>query len=388
MKFPNFLRVLWEGKSGKKDAPRPQSIPSARSGPLAPFFDTLVDLSLPPTARDWIGRIFDAVESPMFLSFPMQPALPRGVVPVADLPRALALMVSQEGLETSEFAYFPGVLPELRYTLLYALDSDTQLTLTLNTSQIQDRLSAALFSVIDPPLARLAPRLSAETGPFPPLGILRNESNAYILELLHLALIVPLDEVPVALAMLEIFEAGAIPCGYLGLDEPYDTAAGRLCTWIGPQAHQPEAPAIELEDHIGRTAQEVFFALREAVADLEVVQVGETALVSSKSAGFFLSSGPMGAGMDRYTVHLSPTEEYDAATRPLAARIAGLATLADCTARFGEPEKDIPLIRLPGRPPTLPGKLYRHGQVRVSALSANGVDLAAITVWLDPRAGG
>ncbi|PYF08141.1 hypothetical protein C8J30_11479 [Rhodobacter viridis] len=384
MKPPHFLKALLGRKSAEKKAIRPQS------GPLAPFFDALGDPSLPPTARDGIGRIFDAVESPMFLSFPKQPALPKGVVPVADLPRALALMVSREGLETLECSYFPGVLPELSKTLLSTLDGDTQQALTLHTSRIQDRLSAALFSLIDPALARLTRRLPAETGPCPPLDSLRNASNASVLELLQLAVIVPLDEVPVALAMLEIFEAGAIPCGYLGLDAPCDTAAGRLCAWIGPQVHHPEAaaPAIELEDQIGRAAQEIFFALREAVRDLEVVQVGETAFVSSKSAGFFLSSGPMGAGMDRYTVYLSPTEEYDAATRPLAARIAGLAGLADCTARFGAPEKDIPSIRLPGRPPTLPGKLYRHGQVRVSALSANGVDLAAITVWLDPGAGG
>lgn len=384
MKFFHFLEMLSGLASEKKSAPQPHS------GPLAQSFDALVDPSLHPTARDWIGRIFDAVESPMFLSFPKQPSLPKGVVPVADLPRALNLMVSQEGLETVEFAYFPGVLPELRTTLLYARDGNTQHALTLLTSRMQDGLSAALLALIDPALDRLTPRLPVETGPFAPLDILRNESNAYLLELLHLAMIVPLDEVPVALAMLEIFEAGAIPCGYLGIDEPYHTVAGRLCAWIGPQAGKFEgaAPALDLEDHLGRSAQEVFFALREAVPDLEVLQVGATAFVSSKSEGFVLSSDPRGEVMVGYKVHLFPTEEYDAATRPLAARLAGLATLADCTARFGAPEKDIPSIRLPGRAPTLPGRLYRHGPVQVSALSANGVDLAEIAVRLEPGAGG
>ena len=379
MTLPPFLKALFRGQSAAGQAPLPETTgtaPDGRvSGPLAAFRDCVAD----PRHRAAVARILDAVESPLFLTFPDHPAVPDQIVPVTDLARAVALLVSHEGLDRAEFAYFPGLLPELYQSRLYQLDIEAQHAAITRQSALMDRLGSALFSVIR---ARLGPL----DGLWTPCGsagdILSNEVHAMVMELVKLSAIAPLTEVPVALAMLETLEAGAMPCGYLGIDEPYADPRGRLCFWTGPTAGaSPRAPAsIDLDSLLELSAQEVLVALGPQFADLGIETVGPRVFVTSKTGGFFLSSDPEGGEMRAYKVYLRASDEFAAAQGPLSERLAGLTTLADCAARFGPPEKPVPSIRIPGRPATLPGLLFRHGPMRISALSADGARLDEVSV--------
>ena len=58
--------------------------------------------------------------------------------------------------------------------------------------------------------------------------------------------------------------------------------------------------------------------------------------------------------------------------------------MKDFEKEFGASEKNIPALKIPDVPPTLPGKIFKDGARKISAYSENGNDIVYIHVEEDP----
>lgn len=196
MRFPRFLT----GLTVKQDALDDVSALSAG------MVRQLADLGLKSPAQSELARVLALLANARLLAFPAKAILPQGVVLVNGIGRAVGLMLPQPDPDQVEVAEFGTVLRYLR-------------------DDMRARLPAAVWPAVEAQSAALRAGLSLSG---PAAETVTQSLCRCLTDLADLCLVTPMATVPVAQAMVEVLEAGAMPCGYLELEDPTEVE-GRLC---------------------------------------------------------------------------------------------------------------------------------------------------------------
>lgn len=111
-------------------------------------------------------------------------------------------------------------------------------------------------------------------------------------------------------------------------------------------------------DYIGRPLIEVFTEFRSVVPLMDYAKVEGDEFLKLPEQGVYFQAAESGV-LIAYRVYYKPTNEYFSAAPDTKAACFGIAVVDDAVELFGPPSRDIPSVRIPGVPPTLPGHEFR-----------------------------
>lgn len=107
-------------------------------------------------------------------------------------------------------------------------------------------------------------------------------------------------------------------------------------------------------DYLGRSLMSLLADFKSVFPLVEYTRLEDNEFLKLPECGVYFQSDN-GGWVTAYRVYFQAVGEYFPASAETRQACFGIATIADAIARFGQPVRDVPSIRIPGIAPTSPG---------------------------------
>jgi len=130
----------------------------------------------------------------------------------------------------------------------------------------------------------------------------------------------------------------------------------------------------------GKDILSVLSDLRSAEQVVDYAKTEGDEFLQLREKGFYLHSKNGTGKIFDCRIYFVAHEDYYPANDTIRGKFAGINSLSDLDKILGGCTGEIRALKIPGRPPTLPGKQYADGDFVVSAFSENGEAVTFIHV--------
>ena len=134
----------------------------------------------------------------------------------------------------------------------------------------------------------------------------------------------------------------------------------------------------KLTSLFGRNVLELLAEQREEGKIVEYSKIEGDEFVKCPEDGFFLHAKNGNGLITDCRIYFESRDGYFEAAVNTRGEFGELNTVEQFENKFGPPTKEISAIQIPGAEPTLPGKIFNHGDKRLTVYSDNGIDVSYI----------
>lgn len=138
--------------------------------------------------------------------------------------------------------------------------------------------------------------------------------------------------------------------------------------------------SMEIFDWFGVSMIDALQTLKKSEPDLIYHKIEGDEFIEVYGKGYFLHSDNDRSVIFDVRIYFKPYNDFFESSNDLRGKYGKLKTIKDFEREFGASEKKIPVLKIPGIPPTLPGKVFKDGVRKISAYSENGDDVIYIHV--------
>lgn len=107
-------------------------------------------------------------------------------------------------------------------------------------------------------------------------------------------------------------------------------------------------------DYLGELLIETLVSFRKSISMVDYAKVEDDEFLKLPEFGVYFQAGSDGV-IAAYRVYYQATDEYYHADSETKKECLDIATVDDSIDLLGQPARDVPSIRIPGRAPTSPG---------------------------------
>ncbi len=124
---------------------------------------------------------------------------------------------------------------------------------------------------------------------------------------------------------------------------------------------------MDLKRYLGKAIGLALDDLRDASDIVEYAKVERDEFVKLPELGFYLHATDGLSIVSGYRVYLEAVDDYWQASKEIRGEFGDIVTIDDLNRKLGKPIREVPSIRIPGRPQTLRGYWYAYCDVQVAA---------------------
>lgn len=137
---------------------------------------------------------------------------------------------------------------------------------------------------------------------------------------------------------------------------------------------------MDLINCLGVNLEDEFRKLKSKEPVIEYIKIEEDEFVKLPEKGFYLHSSDGSGIVTGLRVFFEACDGYAPASNELRGKYANIKTFDDLERFLGPCKKEIRVFEIPGTKPTLPGKLYRDNDIKVTGYSADGRNIAYLHI--------